>query len=36
LAWLSEGRFKGVDVSNSASTTPPFQDGLVKLQNLCK
>jgi len=36
LAWLSKGRLKGVDVSNSASTTPPFQDGLVKLQNFCK
>ena len=34
LAWLSKGRLKGVDVSNSASTTPPFKDGLVKLQNL--
>jgi hypothetical protein len=36
LAWLSEGRLKGVDVANTASTTPPFQDGLVKLQNFSK
>ncbi len=36
LAWLSKGKLKGVDVSNSASTTPSFQDGLVKLQNFSK
>jgi hypothetical protein len=36
LAWLSKGRLKGVDVSNSTSAPPPFQDGLVKLQNLCE
>ena len=36
LAWLSEGRFKGVDVANSAGATPPFQDGLVKLQDFSK
>ena len=36
LSWLSKGRLKGVDVSNSASTPPPFQDGLVKLQDFGK
>jgi hypothetical protein len=36
LAWLSKRRLKGVDVSNSASTTPPCQDRLVKLHNFSK
>ena len=36
LAWLSKGRLKGINVSNSTSTTPPFQDELVKLQNFSK
>ena len=36
LAWLSKGRLKNVDVANSTSTTPPFQHGLVKLQDFSK
>ena len=36
LARLGKGRLKSVDVSNSASATPPFQDGLVKLQDFRK
>ncbi len=31
LARLGKGRLKDVDVSDSAGTTPPLQDGLVKL-----
>lgn len=36
LARLGKGRLKSVDISNSAAATPPFQDGLVKLQDFRK
>lgn len=30
VTWLSQGRGKDGEVSNAASSTPPFQDGLMQ------